>query len=235
LIDGLDRVANDNKQRVVNDILTNVRHYNDNLKVKGGHIDYRWRIVFTCRLLETKNVLIHLNTRKNLADGSLEEIEVSGLNQSEIDEVVLRLPKLTEIASAGHLKELLSRPLILDILTLPDIALPSASLPHLITETWLLDWFWQEIVCLAEKVRQGRGHPKDREQILLRLGYRSLQSGETVKQDSDSEALSGLISDRLIVDSGNDLRFGHDVLEDWTLAVIFRHHITYWVIPPKNR
>ncbi len=228
LIDGLERVTDDNKRRVVNDVLITVRQYNEALTARGGHIAYRWRVVFTCRRHETQNALVHLNTRRNLKEGSLEVVQVDALTEDELDEVVSQLPRLKELAAAGHLKEILSRPLVLDILTLPDITLPPASIPSRLTETWLLEWFWKEVVRLAEQARPGRGHPDNREQLLIRLGLHALQSSVAVSSlsDVDAEALSGLVSDRLVLRLEDGLRFGHDVLEDWTLAVILQQHAT---------
>jgi hypothetical protein len=228
LIDGLERVTDDNKRRVLNDVLITVRQYNEALTARGGHIAYRWRVVFTCRRHETQNALVHLDTRRNLKEGTLEVVQVDALTGDELDEVVSQLPRLKELATAGHLKEILSRPLVLDILTLPDITLPPASIPSRLTEPWLLEWFWREVVRLAEQARPGRGHPDHRERLLIRLGLHALQSSVAVSSlsDVDAEALSGLVSDRLVLQLEDGLRFGHDVLQDWTLAIIIQQNVT---------
>ena len=40
----------------------------------------------------------------------------------------------------------------------------------------------------------------------------------------DFEAVSGLVSDRLIIREDNHIRFAHDVYEDWALALLLKHN-----------
>lgn len=226
LIDGLERATDGDKRRVLNDLIIGIRKYNESMLAKGGHQDYCWKIVFTCRRLEATNVLSHLETRKNLADNSLRVVEVGSVSDEEVEEVVTQLPKLKGLASQGHLKEILSRPLILDILTLPDTSLPPEAVPSTLTETWLLDWFWKEVVRLADKLRPGRGNPDKREQLLIHIAKQSLKGNGviSVSDDTDSEALSGLVSDGLLVRKDNRIRFAHDVYEDWAFTFLLEHH-----------
>jgi hypothetical protein len=142
--------------------------------------------------------------------------------------VVDQLPKLKELASQGHLKGFLSLPLVLDILTPPDISLSSEELPPLLTETWLLDWFWKEVVRFDEGLRPGRGNPDAREQLLIRVARQSMggENSSVVSDDMDFEAVSGLISDRLLIKEDNHIRFAHEVYEDWTLTILLKHHDT---------
>ena len=230
LIDGLERATDEDGRRVINDLLLAVRQYNDALIARSGHADYRWRIVFTCRIQEMQNILINLTTRQNLKEGSLAIVAVEVLTDEEIVEVVNHLPALRELAESGRLKELLSRPGVLDILTLPlpDVTLNAASLPARLTETWLLVWFWRQVVRLAEGARTGRGHPDNREQILIELGLHNLRSDGVVKPPvRDVEAVSGLISDGLLRNPGDGvIRFFHDVLEDWSASIILYRELT---------
>lgn len=226
LIDGLERATDKDKRRVLNDLIIKIRKYNESMLAEGGHHDNCWKIVFTCRRLEAINVISHLETRKNLTDNSLKIVEVGLLSDKEVGEVAIQLPKLKDLASQGHLKDILSRPLILDILTLPDISLPPEAVPSTLTETWLLDWFWKEVVRLADKLRQGRGDPDKREQLVIRIAKQSSNGDRfiSVTNDMDSVALSGLVSDRLLLRKGNHIRFAHDVLEDWALTILLKHH-----------
>lgn len=227
LIDGLEHAADDeNRRRVLNDLIVEIRKYNKSILDKGGHQDNCWKIVFTCRSQEATNVLLHLETRTNLADNSLQTVEVGSLSDEEVKEVVTQLPKLKNLAVQGHLREILSRPLILDILTLPDISLPIEAVPGTLTETWLLEWFWKEVVRLADRLRSGKGNPDKREQLLIRIAMQSLSGDRfiSVSDDMDSEVISGLVSDRLLVKEGNRLRFAHDILEDWALTILLSNH-----------
>ncbi|MGB7001280.1 MAG: hypothetical protein WBE22_04615 [Halobacteriota archaeon] len=228
LIDGLERVRGDeDRRRVLNDLITEVRKYNKSIISKGGHRDNCWKIIFTCRALDAIDVLRNLETRKNLADNSLEMVKVGSLSDDEVAEVVDQLPKLKELASQGHLKEILSLPLILDLLTRPDIPqLASEEIPPVLTETWLLDWFWKEVVRLGDGLRSGKGNPDTRERLLINIARQSLKSDNlmTVSEDMDFEAVSGLVSDRLLIREDNHIRFAHEVYEDWTLTILLKHH-----------
>jgi hypothetical protein len=114
----------------------------------------------------------------------------------------------------------------LDILTLPDISLPSEGIPPVLTETWLLDWFWKEVVRLGGELRPGKGKPDTRERLLIRIARQSVGGDDfiTVSDDMDFEAVSGLVSDRLIIREDNHIRFAHDVYEDWALALLLKHN-----------
>lgn len=225
LIDGLERATTESKRRVINDLLIAVRQYNERLTAHGGAPEYRWRIVFTARSQEAQNVLVHLNTRQSLQEETLAFVTVGALTDDELAEVVAQLPKLKDIAASGHLKDILSRPLVLDILTLPDITLPAEQLPARMTETWLLDWFWSQVVRRADEARPGRGHPDMREELLIQQAMQVL-GRPSPAGDGDAEALTGLLSDRLLLRVDGALRFGHDALEDWSLAVILRSHLS---------
>lgn len=227
LIDGLERVRGDeDRRRVLNDLIIEVSEYNKSVLAKDGHQDNCWKIVFACRELDTTDVLRHLETRKNLADNSLEMVKVGSLSDDEVAEVVDQLPQLKELASQGHLKEILSFPLVLDILTLPDISLPSEGIPPVLTETWLLDWFWKEVVRLGDGLRPGKGKPDTRERLLIRIARQSVGGDDfiTMSEDMDFEAVSGLVSDRLIIREDSHIRFVHDVYEDWALALLLKHN-----------
>lgn len=223
LIDGLERVlVEEDKKRILNDLIIAVRNYNESVLSKGGDREYCWKIVLACRALELKNVLINLETRRNLTAKSLEKIEVGSLTDEEMTEVVGQIPRLKTLVSQERLKGILSRPLVLDILTLPDISLPPEEVPPILTETWLLEWFWRQVVRLGEELRLGRGSPEKRERVLIHIGEQLLRGEKSVQisDDMDSEAISGLVSDRLLVMEDSKLRFAHDVVEDWTYIII---------------
>ena len=227
LVDGLEHaIDKEDRKRVLNDLIIAIRKYNASILAKGGHKDYCWRIVYTCRLLEAPNLLLHLETRTNLFNKSLKVVKVEALSNEEVAEVVAQLPKLKDLASKGYLKEILSRPLILDILTLPDISSIHESVPSTLSESWLLHWFWKEVVRLAEKLRPGRGNPTKREQLLIRIAKQSLRGDKliAISDDMASEAVSGLVSDRILVREDDHLQFSHDVYEDWTLTMLLKDH-----------
>ena len=55
LVDGLERVRGDeDRRRVLNDLIIEVSKYNKSVLAKGGHQDNCWKIVFACRELDTQ-------------------------------------------------------------------------------------------------------------------------------------------------------------------------------------
>ncbi|MDD4652234.1 MAG: hypothetical protein PHQ34_08380 [Methanothrix sp.] len=223
LIDGLEKAINEDKRRILNDLIITVRRYNKSL-TNNGYSHYPWRIILTSRAFGAKNFLSHLETRCNFIDNSIKIIDIKPLTKPELSEVAEQLPQLKEIIKGEYLSEILSRPLVLDILTLPNICWPSASLPPKLTETWLLEWYWKEIVRLAEGVRSGEGDPDRREQLMIRTAKSLLNESKPLAIDDniDPDALAGLISDRLLIKENNSIKFSHDVLEDWTFVVILK-------------
>lgn len=227
LIDGLERAAyHEDKRRILNDIIIAIRNYNKSIAANGGLSDNYWKVVFTTRNLEAMDILLQLETRSNLIEESIKLIKVESLSDEEVIEVVQQLPKLKALASQTHLREILSRPLVLDILTLPYVTLPSTAVPDIPTETWLLDWFWKVVVRFSNSLVQGMGHPDKREQLLLYLAEQSLGENKLIPINGtmDPEATSGLVSDKLLLREDGHLRFAHDVFEDWALAVLFDNH-----------
>lgn len=225
LIDGLDKAIDDDKRRIIDDLIREVRNYNKHIHEEGLTNDFNWKIVFTSRNLELNNLLSNLETRKNLANKSIFTIEIESLNNAEIEEVVKNFPKLKNLASQGHLKEILSRPLILDKLTLPGISLPMKDFPERPTESWLLNWFWKSLIRLDE-FKGIRGNPEEREKIVKKLAESVLSGNRELNIDKEmnSEAINGLISDRIISRTNNKITFAHDVLEEWALTILFKFH-----------
>ncbi len=226
LVDGLERSTDESKKRILNDLIISVRKFNDAVLLDGGSKQNCWRIIFTCRSPEAQNVLLHLETRKNLAEGTLKIMELGSLSNDEIAEVANQFPNLKNLASKDYLREILSRPFILDVLTLPNITVPPQFASVELSEVWLMDWYWREVVRLAEGMNRGVGYPEQREELLLHLAMQPF-TGEVPElniNNIDNQTVVGLISDRLLVKEGDKLRFAHDVLEDWALTVLLNRH-----------
>jgi hypothetical protein len=226
LIDGLDWVGIDqDKKRILNDIILAVQRYNEEHKKCGGGSEYCWKLVFTVRKESAETIVKHLSLRKNLADRTISFYEVGPLTEEEVATVVDQFPKLRSLASEGHLNDILSRPLVLDILTLPGISLSLEEAPSVLTESWLLDLFWEEIVRLAEGARHGRGTPDQRARFVAALAQQSTLSGEHLQDDPlYSEAIAGLISDRIITREKGEIRFVHEAYGEWTIVKMLISH-----------
>ena len=227
LIDGLDWAGIDqDKKRILDDIILAVRRYNEEHIKRGGDGEYCWKLVFTVRKESAETIVKHLSLRKNLADRTISFYEVGPLTEEEVATVVDQFPELRSLASEGHLNDILSRPLVLDILTLPGITLSPEEVPPVLTESWLLDLFWEEVVRLAEGTRYGRGTPDQRARFLTALAQQSFLDGEHGLQDDSlySEAIVGLISDRIITRENGEVRFVHDAYGEWTTVKMLASH-----------
>lgn len=228
LIDGIEKAKDEEKKRILNELILSILEHNKLVLDANGHLENCWRIVCTCRALETENILFHTEFRKVLANKKLKTMAIGGLSDNEIAYVSDKFPMINALIMQKNLRDFLSKPLILDILTLPGIQLSTKALPPIFTESWLLDWYWKEIVRLGEGTRSGLGHPDKRENIMKALAINALK-GDTRPLTSsmdDADAISGLVSDRLLKKEADTLRFAHDVIQDWALTILLKTNET---------
>jgi len=227
LIDGLEKATLDSdRRRVLDDLIREVKRYNQNVISLAGHPDSCWRMVATCRAGELDNLLPHLVLREDLQQGRLQTIQVGGLTDEELSEVSETFPRLRYLISQKHIYQIVRRPFVLDFLTLPELRLGPQDLPEVFTEAWLMDWYWNQVIRLADGARDGKGDANAREQTMLRLGKHILETGQAgiSVEHLDAEAVSGLAIDRVIEREDTLVRLAHDVLEDWTVARILESY-----------
>jgi hypothetical protein len=167
LIDGLDQIKYDlNKERILKELINTVRRFNENIIQTGATKEKCWQIILTTR---TDNLSTVLYPLVDISEFSNATIEIPPLTSEEISFVVEKIPRLTHLYSKGHLKNILSLPLILDILS-RDFEFNLDEIPDIVTEYWFLERFWQVIVRNNERVIPMRGNPEKREQTLLFIG-----------------------------------------------------------------
>ena len=219
VIDGLDRVPYEpEKAQVAKGLLAAISGYNARaaaLAPAPAGEGAAWKIIVTSRNMETKAVARTVAQWCGGARPSL--LEVDPLTDEEIGEVCRQLPQLGG-ATRGRLGVLLSLPGYLDMIAR---WLPAASegVPGAVGEGWLFDLFWNEAVLRRGGMREGRGHRRDREKILVDMAeraYRGLPPADP--HDLDRDAVDGLLTDGLARTAGNRLAFAHDVIEDYALA-----------------
>lgn len=225
-IDGLENAIDENKRRILNDLLIQVKKYNEQILSDNWHKENCWKLVITSRKQELKDILPHLNIEKCCANDKdkLKVIDIDPLNQKEIQYVSKKFPRLKDLIRQNNLKEILSIPLVLDMLTRSSITLQLELYPETFTESWLYEWFWKDVVKLANGAVTGRGNPEKREQLLLNIGEKVIEADSYVKitNDMNVEALSGLKSDKILYSENNKLRFYHDSYKDWTLTTFIK-------------
>jgi len=215
LIDGVEYANNEDKRRILNDIFVTVQNYNRKLLTTGGHKDFFWKIVIASREETIKNILIDSDLQKKFSLFKLETI-----SDLEIAEVVQEFPQFNELLSNGHLKDLMSKPLILDILALPDFDISLQNITEIVSEASLRRKYWQKIVRLAEKNSPNKGTPESRERFLLYISTKYLQNQyyDIIQEKPDENDVSGLISDRILQKENGIIRYSHDTIRDWSFV-----------------
>jgi len=227
LIDRLEQAALDaNRRRVLNDLICEVKRYNEKIITQGAHSQACWRIVATCQKEDLPDLLPYLALREDVQGASLPTIEIGGLTDEELNEVGQAFPRLGYLISQERVQPLLRRPFILDFLTLPEISVRSQDLPEVLTETHLMDLYWHQVVRLANGARDGIGNPDAREQTILAIGRHKLATGQEWVgiEELDGESVTGLARDRVIKREDGLVRLAHDVLEDWVMVRILASH-----------
>ncbi len=215
LIDSVEYANSEDKRRILNDIFVAVQNYNQKLLKTGGHNDFSWKIVIASREETIKNILIDSDLQKIFSLFKLETI-----SDSEISDVVQAFPQFKELLSNEHLKDLMLKPLILDILTLPDFDISLQNTTEIVSEASLRRKYWQKIVRLAEKTSPIKGNPDSRQSLLFDISVRQLrnQRYEIIQEKPNENDVTGLISDRILQKENGFLRYSHDTIRDWSFV-----------------
>ena len=133
---------------------------------------------------------------------------VGGLNDTELDEVIVAFPQLARLGANERSRELLRRLVVVDLLVRSE---PSG-LP--MSDVDAMRQVWAGLVRRHEK--RDRGLPDAREHVLVRLALRELSRGSAVElaAELDAGAIDGLRQDGLLRAS---------VSRPWQLVPDFAH------------
>lgn len=221
LIDGLERALDLRHKHALNDLLNAVLQQNALLRSRGVAEQHHWKIVCTCRPSALESVLSHLPALGQLrASNQLSTIPVTPLDEHEMQEVIAALPAVQSLWQDAHLRELLHLPFLLDIVTRQKLVLSKGGSDEAATESWFAEEFWHAVIRRGDGMREGLGAPLAREQTLLELARRSLQSHRLwiPLRDLDPQAAQGLVLDQVLREEDGSVSFAHDVFEDWALS-----------------
>jgi energy-coupling factor transporter ATP-binding protein EcfA2 len=219
LIDGLERILRLSNTAALNDLIAEIARINKDRAHQGNPDRYQWKVVCTCRSTELRSVLDILSAMDELGKaGGIGVVEVPSLSDPEIEEIKRAVPLVGPLLKEAHLQDLLRRPLYLDICARKNL-LDQPDGPRVVTEAWFAEQFWRKVVRASERTSPGAGNPMAREQTLLKVAKQKLETGRTwvPANDLDSEALTGLISDRVLRFEDDSVDFAHDVFEDWAV------------------
>ncbi|MCP5040436.1 MAG: hypothetical protein GY944_05355, partial [bacterium] len=145
------------------------------------------------------------------------EYFVSGLSDSEIDEIVAVFDELTNLAANARSRELLRRPVVVDLLVRGGVS----GVP--LSDTDAMQQVWEGLVRRHEQ--SDRGTPDAREIAMLRLADFTLSGGDPLEilGAIDPPALEGLRQDGLLRRSVDDPfrvgpEFAHDEVRRYAVA-----------------
>lgn len=226
VIDGLENTDNENKRRVVNEILVAVREYNNKIKSFGGSTKQYWKIICTSRTLNIDKILINLETRISIQNNALQKLELHGLSKEEKEGIIKKKPNLKLLINNKKLQDLFSRPGILDLACIKNFPTQKQVLEQINSESQFMAIFWEHVISRDVEMVSGTGTPLDREKLVLNIAKHSLLEDVRIQIDSgiDYESLKGLQDDRIIQQENNGLYFVYDYIEDWACAFLLKNN-----------
>jgi hypothetical protein len=145
------------------------------------------------------------------------ELVVPGLEDEELDNTAVRFPALQRLLDNARARELLRRPIVIDLLgRAGDPGLP-------LSESQALDHIWHHLV--RNGGRQDRGAPDAREDVMLRLAAHEVQQGDVddLLGRLDHAAVDGLRRTGLLLPASRlpwerVPSFKHDLLRAYSVA-----------------
>ncbi len=205
-IDGIDRTEDDGARLAVNDLLRTAEKVLP--PVEGRR---RWWCIATAR----EGSLGQLTWIDRKVVQQIFPVRIPELADEEVRLVLDQQPRLRALSSQARLKPILRNPFLLDLLMDRRIAGDEADkVPA--TEVEVSDVWWERVVGC-----DGQAEGRERQQALVEAARRLINSPRRRFPDGGMppDALVSLEADRIIIrDQGQNVyRFGHDLLEDWSL------------------
>lgn len=205
-IDGIDRIEEEGARLAVNDLLRTADKVLPPIAGKR-----QWRCVATAR----EGNLTQLTWLDRRVVQQVVPVRIPELADEEVRLVLAHQPRLRALSVQGRLQPVLKNPFLLDLLMDQRIAAEgAASVPA--TEVEVGNVWWERLVG-----RDGLAEGRERQQVLIEAARRLISAPRRRFGDGGlpPAALVSLESDRVIIrDQGQNVyRFGHDLLEDWSL------------------
>jgi Mrp family chromosome partitioning ATPase len=174
---------------------------------------------------DARGRIVEALTSRESAAPSVLEIEIEGLNSTEIVEVVNAFPALARALDEPRSSWLLKRLGLIDLLIRSEAftALPDGAL----SEADIFNAVWLRLVRQSEQLHPMGSTPDGREAALIALARRQLLNGASVPSIADPTALLSLRSDGLLLALGPTAawssgdQFASDLIRDFALARLF--------------
>lgn len=215
-IDGIDRINEQGKRTVINDLFRTLA------ELSGDENDFpRWVVVYSAREENIQDVYRWLNWQ---VLGTPLKLQVPELTLDELQRVAEHSPRLKPLLYLEQLSPVLKNPLMLSLLEDVRMIPNSKELPPLATEIEISKVWWERMVG-----DEGSVAGYDRKKSLLRVGRRVVRSPGKLfptEDDVSPESISSFKSDRILSqDPERELyRFSHDLLEDWVMYRVLDQH-----------
>ncbi|KAM3090231.1 AAA family ATPase [Phormidesmis sp. 146-35] len=215
-IDGIDRINEQGKRTVINDLFRTLA------ELSGDENDSpRWVVVYSAREENIQDVYRWLNWQLL---GKPITLRVSELTLDELQRVAEHSPRLRPLLYLEQLSPVLKTPLMLSLLEDVRMLPNSGELPPLATEIEISKVWWERMVG-----DEGSVTGRDRKSSLLKVGRRVVRSPGKLfptEDDASPESIVSLKSDRILSqDPERELyRFSHDLLEDWVMYRVLDQH-----------
>lgn len=202
VVDGLDRVFEDRAFRHLATLLRQLR---------WESAASPWHLLVTCQPEDWERVQLAL-LRANVPRPGWRVLDVREPDPAELDAVWDVFPALRRLTLQPHLRSLLLKPKILDLLATRLAVGGAVDTSRWVGESDLVAWFWESEVRRPPATTRAR--------LLMRLGEAqadTLQARTPVDAfgDLDLTALDGLQSERLCEVREERVSFGHDLYGDW--------------------
>jgi hypothetical protein len=214
VIDAIDRCFSD-------DGLQRVRQILEACALEGG--ESIWRVIFTCQDTEWAQVLPRLlRARVPLPQDKKSGVVVGHLTGEELAGISSRIPALRHLVSQHHLRELLIKPKVLDLIAHYFETGGQVDASSFVGESQLIAWWWQAEVQVGSKAHA-------RAAALSEIAQRQAdQMRVSIALDELSPAARDLVDElahsRLLVVSGNRVNFAHNLYGDWARQQVLRAH-----------
>lgn len=207
-VDGAERIGTADNWLTINDIVK---------AIAASPAADRWKILVTSR----KNNLAH---RQQIEFRRLglrpDSVEVGDFSEDELDALAKGFPFLRDFVGKGsRTREVAKRPYLLR--RIAESGYTAAERQTVVTEVDLMLDFWE--------TTPGEGRDPDadklaRQYLLIELGKRRLakQDGPIRSRNLDAPALASLVRDDIVQHDSTrgELRFAHDIIEDWALCFL---------------
>jgi hypothetical protein len=206
-INDIDRIIDAAARQTVNDLIRTIADF-----PLSSESSRHWRVVVSVR----EDNLQDLHNWFDWSPlGRPKIIKLPDLSPDELQLVADHSPRLRPLLQLKQLEPVIRNPFMLSLLDDARMLPEQQHIPLAATEVEVASIWWNRLV------RADGSIGLERQLALLELGKRAIASpGRPLVGDGVSAlVLSSLESDRILLrDPGRDVyRFGHDLLEDWTL------------------